>query len=66
MNLIENSVFFEMKEKNIKLVQLDFHISNTTNLKLLSFIQDISHYHDIELKPPSKALPQNINDSKYI
>jgi len=44
-----SEVFFEMKEKKIKNVQLDLDISNASNEKMLPLIQAIGDCHGIEL-----------------
>ena len=44
-----SEVFFEMKEKKIKNVQLDLDISNASNEKMFPLIQAIGDSHGIEL-----------------
>ena len=44
-----SEIFFEMKEKKIKNVQLDLDISNASNEKMLPLIQAIGDSHGIEL-----------------
>ena len=49
-----SEIFFEMKEKKIKTVQLDLQISNASNEKMLPLIMAIADSHAIELNPPKK------------
>ncbi len=48
-NISVSEVFFEMKKKKIKNVQLDLDISNASNEKMLPLIQAIGDCHGIEL-----------------
>ena len=45
-----SEIFFEMKEKKIKTVQLDLQISNAFNEKMLPLIQAIADQHGVSLK----------------
>jgi len=49
-----SEIFFKMKEKKIKTVQLDLQISNASNEKMLPLIMAIADSHAIELNPPKK------------
>ena len=49
-----SEIFFEMKEKKIKTVQLDLQISNSYNEKMLPLIKAIADSHAIELNPTKK------------
>ena len=42
-----SEIFFEMKDKKSKEVQLDIQVINTTNKQLLPLIQTIANFHDI-------------------
>ena len=44
-----SEVFFELKDKNNKEVQLDLQVTNTTNEQLLPLIRAIADSHGIEL-----------------
>ena len=49
-----SEIFFEMKDKKNKEVQLDLQVTNTTNEQLLPLIRSIADSHGIELNPPKK------------
>ena len=46
-----SEIFFEMKDKINKEVQLDLQVTNTTNEQLLPLIRAIADSHGIELNP---------------
>ena len=46
-----SEIFFEMKDKKNKEVQLDLQVTNTTNEQLLPLIRAIADSHGIELNP---------------
>ena len=46
-----SEVFFELKDKKNKEVQLDLQVTNTTNEQLLPLIRAIADSHGIELNP---------------
>ena len=54
-----SEIFFEMKEKKIKTVQLDLQISNASNEKMLPLIMAIADSHAIELNPQRKLPREN-------
>ena len=46
-----SEIFFELKDKKNKEVQLDLQVTNTTNEQLLPLIRAIADSHGIELNP---------------
>ena len=46
-----SEIFFELKNKKNKEVQLDLQVTNTTNEQLLPLIRAIADSHGIELNP---------------
>ena len=50
-----SEIFFEIKPKKFKEVQLDLQVTNTSNEKILPLIFSIAENHGIELSYPSKV-----------